>query len=56
MNNDEADKAQKEWGDKPCDHPDIIADRDAKPEEDKWRCLQCGTALGYDEWRRSLRK
>jgi hypothetical protein len=52
MNRDEIQAAQSEWGDKPCDHPDIIAESDAKPGEDNWRCLQCAKAMDYDEWRR----
>ena len=53
MNTDEAKELQKEWGDKPCDHPDIIADSDCELGEDRWNCTECGVVLDYDKWRRS---
>jgi hypothetical protein len=51
MTSDEADKLQKEWGDKPCDHPDVIAEREIVDE--KWRCIQCGGLADFDEWQKS---
>ena len=53
MNIDKLQALQREWGNKPCDHPDIISDPTAKPEEDKWRCLQCGSEVGYEEWQKA---
>ena len=39
MPTDEPDKLQGEWVDKPCDHPDIITDRETEPAgDDKWLC------------------
>jgi hypothetical protein len=57
MTSDEATALQQQWGDKPCNHPDIIAERDADGRAtDNWRCTDCGLIVEYDEWRRSLRK
>jgi hypothetical protein len=54
MTSDQANKLQAEWGDKPCDHPDIIAEEQVDGvTHDKWRCTTCGTLVDYDEWRRS---
>jgi hypothetical protein len=51
MTSDEADKLQKEWGNKPCDHPDLIAEREIGDE--KWRCIQCGGLVDFDQWQKS---
>jgi hypothetical protein len=57
MTSDEAEKLQKEWGDKPCDYPDIIAQRDAVGRAtDIWRCTLCGCEVDYNEWQRLRNK
>ena len=54
MNSDEADRLQKEWGDKPCDHPDIIEQLETEFTADvKWRFVQCGRLVDFDEWHSS---
>ena len=54
MTSDEAHEVEKQWGDKPCDHPDIIAEREADGSPtDNWRCIQCGCLVDWDEWQRS---
>jgi len=51
MNNNEANELQEQWAKKPCDHQDIIAETESFVE--KWRCVQCGGLVDYDEWRSS---
>ena len=53
MTSDDAHELQKQWGDKPCDHPDIIEElgTEAGPDE-QWRCVQCGQLVDFDDWRR----
>ena len=53
MNSDEAKEVQQQWGDKPCDHPDLIADPEVDDATGIWRCPQCGAIVDYEEWRRS---
>ena len=49
-----ADQLQLEVGAKPCDHPDIMAERDADGETtEKWRCTKCATVVDYDAWHNS---
>jgi len=48
MNINEAIKLQSKWGDRPCEHPDIIAE--AGTLQDKWRCVECGRLVDFDEW------
>ena len=53
MTIEEANALQSEWGNQPCGHPDIIAEK--QPEgvfHDNWRCTQCGGLVDYDGWRR----
>jgi hypothetical protein len=38
MNSDEVKALRKKWGDKPCDHPGIIADQ----KTGKPLCIRCG--------------
>ena len=54
MNREEAEGLQKQWGDKPCGHPDLISERDASGPTDAWRCTECGAVVDYDDWRKSL--
>lgn len=57
MNSDEAQELQRQWGDKPCNHPDIIAEREADGRDtDNWWCTQCGQLADYNEWQRSRNK
>ena len=51
MTRDKAEELRKRWGDKPCDHPDIIAECQTKQE--KWRCVRCGRLVNYDKWEES---
>jgi hypothetical protein len=54
MTSDEAEELQKQWGDKLCDHPDIIEELETESSADViWRCVQCGRAVDLDEWRSS---
>jgi hypothetical protein len=54
MTIEEANELQVEWGDRPCEHPDIIAESPAENVfQDDWRCTQCGALVDYDEWRRA---
>ena len=53
MDREEAEKLQTEWGDKPCDHPDIIEAAEIIAGEQKWRCVQCGHLVDFNEWRRT---
>ena len=48
MNIDEAETLREHWGDKHCDHPDIIAERGTI--DDLWRCIQCGRLVNFEEW------
>ena len=52
MNSDEAKELRQQWGDTPCDHPDIKADCETDGG-DNWRCIQCGRLVDFDEWERS---
>ena len=54
MNSDEVRKLQEQWGDKPCDHPDLKAQCDS--QGDDWRCTQCGSMLDFDSWQGSRRR
>jgi hypothetical protein len=54
MDSKEAKDLRKQWGAKHCDHPDIIAERGTT--EDKWRCVQCGRLVDFDEWESSEKK
>jgi len=49
MKPNEACALERAWGEKPCDHPDIIAECGGG-EDDVWRCTQCGRICDYDEW------
>lgn len=56
MDKEEAKKLQTVWGDKPCDHPDIIEELETLSDTIcVWRCVQCGKVVDFDVWRRSNR-
>jgi hypothetical protein len=41
------------WGDKPCSHPDAIAERSIKDVDPEiWRCTRCGNLVDIDAWMR----
>jgi hypothetical protein len=53
MTPDDARALEHAWGDKPCDHPDIIAEHAGGNDGGTWRCTQCGKVCDYDEWMKS---
>jgi hypothetical protein len=55
MNSDEARRLHEKWGDKPCDHPDIIPETKSSGDSDKWWCTQCGCQQDYGEWQKARR-
>jgi hypothetical protein len=50
MHASDAHKLEVAWGDKPCNHPDIIAESGSNEGGERWRCTQCGRVCDVDEW------
>jgi hypothetical protein len=57
MTNDQAQELRSRWGDRPCNHPDIIEELETESTANvKWRCTRCGRVVDFDEWRNSRTK
>jgi ribosomal protein L37AE/L43A len=50
----EARELQKQWRDKPCSHPGIVANRETARGE--WQCVRCGRLVDIGTWATSHHK
>ena len=46
---DKAEQIEKEWGDKPCSHPNIEKEYSPFGHTGDYRCTQCGKTFTKDE-------
>ena len=46
---EEANRIEKEWGDKPCSHPNITKEYNRSSQTGDYRCTQCGATFTKDE-------
>ena len=51
MQIDEAKKLQREWGDKPCGHPNVQKEYARGAQTGDFVCIQCGAIFdSLEEW------
>jgi hypothetical protein len=50
MNLSDAAQHRKEWGDKPCDHPQIEAEMEAGHPSENYVCTTCGRVGKGNSW------
>ena len=49
MQRKKAVELQQQWGDRPCDHPNLSREYDAGERTGNYRCTQCGASLSFRE-------
>lgn len=50
MQLERAQELRKEWGDKPCDHPQIVKEYYRGMQTGDYTCTQCGAAGWGKHW------
>lgn len=50
MQMDEASERRKEWGDKPCDHPQVVKEYFLGTNTGDFVCTQCGKSASSREY------
>jgi hypothetical protein len=43
-------KLRADWGDKPCDHPELLEERDCEGDTGIFVCTTCGESRWGAEW------